>query len=216
MAKVAAGRRNVKSDAMMTVAKRRRRRQRQAADTVDRHERDKDYLTDSEIARLRVAARKGRHGVRDDLIVLLLYRHGLRVSELIALQRGDVRLAEGRMSVARLKGGLSTEQPLSGEELRRIKQYLRARDDALPWLVLSERGTPLTRQAVNYLLARAGERAGLGHVHPHMLRHGCGYQLANDGHDTRLIQDYLGHRDPRHTVRYTRTAAVRFAALWKR
>jgi integrase len=216
MAKVAAGRRNVKSDDTGASVKRRRRRQRQDGDTVDSGERGKDYLTEGEVERLRAAARKGRHGVRDDLIVLLLYRHGLRVSELVALRRNDVRLGEGRMTITRLKGGLSVEQPLTGEELRRVKHYLRSRDDALSWLVLSERATPLTRQAVNYLLARAGERAGLGHVHPHMLRHGCGYHLANAGHDTRLIQDYLGHRDPRHTARYTRTAAVRFEGLWKR
>jgi integrase len=209
MTTTAAGRRNVKSRAGG--------RQAGGGDaTVDRGERGKDYLTESEVERLRVAARKGRHGVRDDLIVLLMYRHGLRVSELIGLRRSDLRLDEGRLSVARLKGGLSVEQPLTGEELRRIKHYLRSREDGLAWLIVSERSTPLTRQAVNYLLAQAGERAGLGHVHPHMLRHGCGYTLANAGHDTRLIQDYLGHRDPRHTARYTRTAAVRFEGLWKR
>ena len=79
---------------------------------------------------------------------------------------------------------------------------------------VSERKQPMTRQAVNYILASAGKRAGLGHVHPHMLRHSCGFALANKGHDLRLIQDYLGHRDPRHTAHYTRTAAARFEGLW--
>jgi site-specific recombinase XerD len=53
-------------------------------------------------------------------------------------------------------------------------------------------------------------------VHPHTLRHSCGFALADAGHDLRLIQDYLGHRDPRHTVHYTRTAGRRFEGLWGR
>jgi len=82
------------------------------------------------------------------------------------------------------------------------------------WLAMSEQKTKLTRQAVNYIIRQAGERAGLDRVNPHMLRHSCGYALANMGKDTRLIQDYLGHRDPRHTVRYTQTSAKRFASIW--
>ena len=118
------------------------------------------------------------------------------------------------MAVKRSKNSLSTEQPLAGDELRAIKRYLATREDKLPWLFLSERGQPMTRQAVNYLLREAGERAGLGRVWPHMLRHSCGYALANKGADFRVIQDYLGHRDPRHTTRYTRTSARRFEGLW--
>ena len=82
------------------------------------------------------------------------------------------------------------------------------------WLFVSERGQPLTRQSVNYLLAAAAARARLPPVRPHMLRHSCGYYLANRGYDLRLIQDYLGHRDPKHTVHYTRVAAHRFDGLW--
>ena len=58
-------------------------------------------------------------------------------------------------------------------------------------------------------------RAGLGSVHPHMLRHACGFYLANQGYDLRLIQDYLGHRDPKHTVHYTRVVGSRFEGLWR-
>jgi len=118
--------------------------------------------------------------------------------------------------VRRLKNGLSVEQPIAGDELRAIKRYLGSRSDAMPWLFISERGQPLTRQSVNYLMAIAATRAGLPAVRPHMLRHSCGYYLANRGYDLRLIQDYLGHRDPRHTVHYTRTAASRFDGLWRR
>jgi len=116
---------------------------------------------------------------------------------------------------ASLKGGLSVEQPIAGDELRAIKRYLATRADALPWLFVSERDQPLTRQGVNYLVSAAAERAGLACVHPHTLRHSCGFALADKGHDLRLIQDYLGHRDPRHTVHYTRTAGRRFEGLWR-
>jgi site-specific recombinase XerD len=110
---------------------------------------------------------------------------------------------------------LSVEQPIPGDELRAIKRYLAMRRDALPWLFLSERGHPLTRQAVNDLLTVAASAAGLAPVHPHMLRHSCGFHLANRGFDLRLIQDYLGHRDPKHTAHYTRVAGARFEALWR-
>jgi site-specific recombinase XerD len=107
------------------------------------------------------------------------------------------------------------KQPIPGDELRAIRRYLATRADALPWLSVSERGQPLTRQAVNYLVAVAAARAGLPGVQPHTLRHSCGFALADKGHDLRLIQDYLGHRDPRHTVHYTRTAGRRFEGLWR-
>jgi type 1 fimbriae regulatory protein FimB len=102
-----------------------------------------------------------------------------------------------------------------GDELRAIKRYLAGRSDRLPWLFLSERGQPLTRSSVQYLVRVAAERVGLQNVHPHTLRHSCGYYLADKGTDLRTMQDYLGHRDPRHTVHYTRVAGRRFEGLWK-
>ena len=182
---------------------------------VDEPARRRDYLTAAQVAALLEAAKAGRHGVRDHLLMLTIYRHGLRVSEAIDLRRDEVDLDRSRMWVRRLKGGLSVEHPVAGDELRAIRRHLAARTDALPWLFASERGGPLTRQSVNYLVAMAARRAGLGAVRPHMLRHSCGYALANKGYDLRLIQDYLGHRDPRHTVHYTRTAGVRFEGLWR-
>ena len=187
----------------------------EGAEPVDVHLRRRDYLTPDEIKRLLAAARSGRHGSRDYLMLLLMYRHGLRVSELIALRRADLDLTSGHLWVQRLKRGLATSQPLAGDELRVLRRHLAGRADPLSWLFLSERGQPLTRQAVNYLLTRIAARAGLGAVHPHMLRHSCGHALAHAGRDLRLIQDYLGHRDPRHTARYTRTAAVRFQDIWR-
>jgi type 1 fimbriae regulatory protein FimB len=119
------------------------------------------------------------------------------------------------LAIRRLKRGLNVEHSIAGDELRAIKRYMASRTDALPWLFISERGQPFTRQSVNYLIAEAAARAGLPPVHPHMLRHSCGFSLANRGYDLRLIQDYLGHRDPKHTVHYTRVAAGRFEGLWR-
>lgn len=186
-----------------------------AGEAADRRERGKDYLSPAEMARLLEAAKAGRHGVRDRLLVLMMYRHGLRVSEATGLRRDEIDLDRARLWVRRLKSGLSVEQPIPGDELRAIKRYLATRTDALAWLFISERGQPLTRQAVNYLIGAAAERADLAGVHPHTLRHSCGFALADKGRDLRLIQDYLGHRDPRHTVHYTRTAGRRFENLWR-
>jgi len=181
----------------------------------DRH---KNYLTESETTNFLRAARKGRHGVRNYAMVLLAYRHGLRVSELINMRMADLDLDTGHIFVRRLKGSLSTSHPSGGDEIRALRRWLRKRVNApccnSPLVFLSERG-PMTRQAFNYICAEIGKRAGLNiKVHPHMLRHSCGYALANKGKDTRLLQDYLGHRNISHTTIYTRTAAVRFEGLW--
>ncbi len=181
---------------------------------ADAHERGRDYLGPPQVDRLLAAAKKGRHGVRDHLLMLMMYRHGLRVSEEVSLRRAHVDLASSRLWVARPKNGLGVEHPVAGDELRAIRRRPSRRGDDLPWLFVSERRQPMTRQAVIYLIAAAGDRAGLGHVGPHILRHSCGFARANRMHDLRLIRDWLGHRDPRHTAHYTRTAATRFDGLW--
>ena len=185
------------------------------AGTTNRHEKGKDYLNENEIDGLLKAARKGRFGSRDHLLLLMIYRHGLRVSEAIGLRKDDIDLKVARIYVRRLKNSLSVEHPIAGDELRAIKSHLAGSDNKLPWVFVSERGTPLSRRTVNYIVERAGNDAGLGHVHPHMLRHSTGYYLAKSGQDLRLIEDYLGHRDPKHTVKYTRVAGRRFEGLWK-
>lgn len=181
--------------------------------------RDKNFLTEGEAQKFLDAARRGRHGVRDYVMMLMIYRHGLRVSELIDIRMRDLDLDTARLFVRRKKGSLSTHQPIEGDELRAIRAWLRERsersDARSSYLFLSERG-PITRQAINYLAKKIGQRARLPFsVYPHMLRHSTGYYLANKGYDTRLIQDYLGHKNIAHTVKYTRTAAGRFEGLWR-
>ena len=188
----------------------------EAQNTVD--DRPKNFLTEAEIAEFLKAARKGRHGIRNYAMLLLAFRHGLRVSELINIRMPDIDLDAGRLFVRRVKGSLATSQPLEGDEIRALRAWLRQRINApccnSPLVFLSERG-PMTRQAFNYVCAEVGKRVGPSiKVHPHMLRHSCGFALANKGRDTRLIQDYLRHRNITHTQIYTRTAAVRFEGLW--
>jgi integrase len=178
----------------------------------------RDYLTAHEMDLCLKAAKQGRHGIRDYAMGLLTYRHGLRVSELVGMRLEQLDWSTAHLWVARKKGSLSTQHPLDGDELRALRAWLRVRDGHpcrhLPYLFLSERG-PCTRQMFNYLVAAISQRAGLLlPVHPHMLRHSCGYALANKGYDTRLIQDYLGHKNIQHVVRYTRTASKRFEGLW--
>jgi type 1 fimbriae regulatory protein FimB len=186
---------------------------------VDAHERDRDFLAKWEVEALIKAARGGRHGVRDALIVSLMFRHGLRATELCRLRVSNFNLLQARLWVPRLKNGLSTEQPLDGDDLRLARRYLRERQSDLPWMFVSERGAALTRKGVYYLITTAALRAGEDlaiHVHPHMLRHSTGHELANQGRDLRLIQDYLGQRDPKNSVRYTQTAAARFEGIFGR
>lgn len=183
-------------------------------ETTNAHERSKDFLSDAEIKLLLEASKKSRYPKRNYLLLLMIYRHGLRVSEAITIKKSDVNVKESRIWINRLKNGLSVEHPISGDELRAIKRYFNSREDNLPWIFVNERGLPLTRQAVNYIIAVAAEKAKLQNVHPHTLRHSCGFYLANKGYDLRLIQDYLGHRDPKHTAHYTRVVSKRFEKLW--
>jgi site-specific recombinase XerD len=177
--------------------------------------RSREHLTMAEVERLIVSANKtGRHGLRDGALILIGYRHGLRVSEMVGLRWEQVDLLRGTLHVNRKKNGDAATHPLSGRELRALRQLKRAYMES-PFVFVSERGGPMTEATVRKLVARAGEEAGLGFpVHPHMLRHATGFYLANNGVDTPTIQAFLGHRNIMHTVRYTQLAPERFRTLW--
>ena len=157
--------------------------------------------------------------MRNRLLILLMFRHGLRDSEACGLVLEQVDVESRILHVARLKGGLSTTHPLRGDEIRAIKAWLveRTRMKAPGrTFFLSEQRKPLHRSTVNLALRKYGEKARLPvAVHPHTLRHACGFALADQGADSRLIQDYLGHRNIQPTVRYTATNPARFEKLWR-
>ena len=178
--------------------------------------RTREYLTEGEVSDLMSAAsRTGRHGHRDMTMIMLGYRHGLRVSELIALRWDQVELKQGILHVRRLKNGTPATHPLRGPELRALRKVARDYPDS-PYVFSSARKGPLTASGVRKIVSRAGKGAEIPFpVHPHMLRHACGYKLANDGHDTRAIQHYLGHKNITHTVRYTELSDKRFQKFWQ-
>jgi type 1 fimbriae regulatory protein FimB/type 1 fimbriae regulatory protein FimE len=178
--------------------------------------RKREYLTPDEVDKLLQASGKlGRHSARDRTLILIAYRHGLRVSELVSLRWDQVDLKAGLLHVARLKNGLASTHPIRGPELRALRELKRDYPSS-PYLFVSELGGPMTPATVRKLFTRAGEKARLPFpIHPHMLRHSTGYKLANDGHDTRAIQQYLGHKNITHTVRYTELSPDRFKGFWK-
>jgi integrase len=159
--------------------------------------RTRRYLTGHEVEKLIEAARKhGRYGHRDATMILIAYRHGLRASELCDLQWHQVELNAGRLHVRRSKRGTPSVHPIQGDEIRALRR-LQREQEASPYVFSSERAR----------MAFA--------IFPHMLRHACGYALANAGHDTRALQAWLGHKNIQHTVRYTELAPDRFKDFWR-
>ena len=177
--------------------------------------RTREYLTADEVEQLiRAAGRTGRHRHRDATLILVAYRHGLRVGELVSLRWDQVDFNEGLLRVIRSKNGTAANHPIGNKETRALRRLRRKHAESMHVFV-SERAGPMTTANVYKIVSRAGQLARLPFpVHPHMLRHACGYKLANDGHDTRAIQHYLGHKSIMHTVRYTELAPDRFKGFW--
>ena len=181
---------------------------------------ERKHLVSTEVDMLLNATKGSRNEARDRCLLLLMYRHGLRVSEACGLQLSQVDIESRVVHVARLKNGLSTTHPLQADELKAVKAWLTIRTRMKPEtdvFFLSNRQGPLSRKTVWLAIRNYGELAGLSlPAHPYMLRHGCGFALAEQGADTRLIQDYLGHRNIQHTVIYTATNPVSFEKLWRK
>jgi integrase len=177
--------------------------------------RAREYLTEDEVNRLIKTAGENRNGHRDSTMIMTAYRHGLRAAELVALRWDAVDFTHGRLHVRRVKGGSEAVHPISGTELRALRRLKREQEPASPFIFTSERGSPFTTAGFRKMIARLGSEAGFGfQVHPHMLRHACGYQLANQGVDTRSLQAYLGHKNIQHTVRYAELSPTRFKNFW--
>jgi site-specific recombinase XerD len=135
-----------------------------------------------------------------------------------AITNNTIGSLEGSMilHVRRVKQGTPATHPLTGRELRALRRLQREQEPKSAFVFVSERGDPFSTRGFQAMVERAGKTADLGmKIHPHMLRHACGFKLANDGVDTRTIQAYLGHKSIHHTVRYTELAPTRFKSLFR-
>jgi type 1 fimbriae regulatory protein FimB len=194
------------------------------SNSATRSRRTREYLTQEELGKLLTASKESansRNPVRDYCILLLMFRHGLRVSELCAMKLSDINVETKELHVNRLKGCDGGPHELYNGEPPAVKAWLIKRAKMEPpadcdTLFISERRKPLSRCTVWVMIGRLATAAGLEHleIHPHMLRHSCGYALVNKGTDIRIIQGYLGHRSISSTVRYTNLDRKRFAKLF--
>ncbi|MHC5862475.1 tyrosine-type recombinase/integrase [Nostoc sp.] len=182
----------------------------------NKHYRSREYLTPSEVRSLLNAtlSRTSRYAERDFLLMLMMFRHGLRVGEAVGEKYGlrwdAVMWGEGQIFITREKGSDSGVHPLREDELVHLKK-LREQFPESKYIFVSERGEVMKTDAVRKLIGRVAAEAGLDiKVHCHMMRHACGYFLVNRGYNTREIQDFLGHRDIKHTEKYTKLNAQRF------
>ena len=178
--------------------------------------RTREHLTEAEVEKLMEAARGHRWGHRDATMILVAYRHGLRASELVDLRWDQVDFRTATLHVRRVKQGTPSTHPILGDELRALRRLQREQDPESSFMFTSERGAPFSTAGFARMIERAGREAGLPlKAHPHMLRHACGYALANKGHDARALQAYLGHKNIQHTVRYTEMSPTRFKEFWR-
>ncbi len=177
------------------------------------------YLTAEEVERLTTFAKKDtrRHTHRDATMILMAYRHGLRASELVSVRWDMLDLEQGTFHVSRRKNGRPAMHLLRGSEIRALRRLKCLQVPSSPYVFTSERVGPLTVAGFQKLVRRVGEQAEFPFpVHPHMLRHACGFKLAHDGHDTRAIQEWLGHRNIQHTTVYTELTTRRFKDFLER
>ena len=188
--------------------------------------RSREYLQTSEVGALLEAAKEhSRYRDRDYALILMMFRHGLRAVEAAMLEWKDIDLSRNSIYIRRVKGSQSGVHPLDPDEREAI---LKIKQSAVPQIFVNERqrsflipATVLGRAdkatGISRVVERVGEAAALGiKIHAHMLRHSCGYWLANQGYDTRLIQDYLGHKNIQHTVKYTTLNPERFREIrWR-
>jgi len=175
----------------------------------------REYLTEDEIAKLLAVASKSRNPNRDRLLVLLAFRHALRVKELVSLTLDHIDLKTASLHVSRAKNGVAGIHGLDGDELRLIRSVMRE-NDGNHFLFVSERGSPLSIDGAQKLVERMGEKAGIPHLHIHMLRHSSGYALAGRGVDTRTLQAFMGHKNIANTTIYTAVADKRLRTIWQK
>ena len=176
----------------------------------------REHLTEAEMNKLMAALKTNRHGHRDWLIALLIYRHGLRVSEACDLRWDDIDLSKRTIIVRRLKGSTDSSHYLERDELAGLKRLRRESKPRSAYVFVNERGQPFGRMGIARMIERAGETAKLSFpIHVHMIRHSTGYALAAKGMDTRRLQHFLGHASITNTVRYTAMSPEPFKDVWR-
>jgi type 1 fimbriae regulatory protein FimB/type 1 fimbriae regulatory protein FimE len=179
----------------------------------------REHLSEAEMDKLLAALKRNRHGHRDWLIGLVIYRHGLRVSEACDLRWDDIDLTKRTIVVRRLKGSTDSSHYLERDEHKALGELWRGyakKHIKSDYVFLNERGQPFGRMGIGRIIERAGEAAGLPFpVHVHMLRHSTGYALAALGMDTRRLQHFLGHASITNTVRYTAMSPEPFKDIWR-
>jgi len=177
--------------------------------------RSREYLTETEIEQLIEAAKTNRNGHRDATMLLVAYRHGLRAAEVCGLEWSQIDFDSATLHVRRVKNGKPATHPIRGDEMRALRRLEREAPKSA-FVFVNERGAPFAPAGFNFMVKRAGRKAGFAfQAHAHMLRHSCGFKLANDGHDTRALQDFLGHKQIQHTVRYSELAPTKFKDFWR-
>jgi site-specific recombinase XerD len=176
----------------------------------------REHLTEDEMNKLLAALKANRHGQRDWLVGLLIYRHGLRVSEACDLRWDDIDLAKRTIQVRRLKGSDDSAHYLERDELAGLKRLQREQQPQSAYVFVNERGQPFGRMGIGRMIERAGEAGKLPFpTHVHMLRHSTGHALAGKGMDTRRLQHFLGHASITNTVRYTAMSPEPFKDIWR-
>ena len=172
------------------------------------------YLTQTEVEKMIRAVPDDPQRLRNQALILIMYIHALRAAEASRLKWAAMDLENGTVHVSRVKRGTPTTHYLTERELRLLKR-LKSSQEPAAHVFRSRKGGPITTRTIHRIIEEAGALAKLDvKAHPHMLRHGAGYHLANNGTDTRSLQDYMGHRTIQHTVRYTSMAPERFKNFW--
>jgi len=178
-----------------------------------------EHITPNEMTELIEAAKSNRNGLRDSIMILVTYRHGLRASEVTSLEWTQIDWDQAELSLVRAKKGSNAPHPIEGDEMRALRKLQREQEPKSKFVFVTELGSPMTTDSFNWMIKRAGLKAKLPvRIHAHMVRNAAGFLMANAGVDTRTIQSYLGHKSIQSTIRYTELAAGRFKVLkglWK-
>jgi integrase len=166
------------------------------------------YLTEAQVEQLVETARLNSHGHRDATMIVMAFRHGLRAAELIDLRWNQIDLRSGILNVRRVNNGLTSTHAIAGDELQALRRVRREQKLKSKFVFTSQLGKPFTQAGFARMIERAGLKAGFQFKpHPHMLRHACGYALAEKGYDERALQLYLGHRGAQYAERYTKRSS---------